>query len=102
MRLAAKNAQGVLGEFFSPMRFARRGSGERGEIRKTRRLRDSAVDSLWRYGRIRVVAQTIVFCRAVLASRQATKNDGLPHPRYNRLLHFETYIGGFLPLARIA
>src|ERR1035437_4691477 len=38
MRLAAKNAQGVLGEFFSPIRFARRGSGERGEVRKTRRL----------------------------------------------------------------
>src|ERR1035437_131751 len=35
MRLAAKNAQGVLGEPFSPMRFARQGSGERGEVGKT-------------------------------------------------------------------
>src|ERR1017187_8265558 len=103
MRLAAKDAQGVLGEFFAPMRFARRGSRERGEVRKTRvslRLGSGFIVALRtdRGGG----ADDRFLPSAFLASRQATKNDGLPHPRYNRLLDFETDFGGFSPLARIA
>src|ERR1039458_1283358 len=43
-----RTRRAFLASFSHPLRFARRGSGERGEVRKTRRLGDSAVDSMWR------------------------------------------------------